>query len=278
MLEQKPEAKIDLGDEFANVKAEITALLTELQKSIIATNQFKEKFGNDREKQAELIKMKQANADKLSQAKDLWVKLSEFDQNPTKKMRRNTTEDDVQARKDLVVLLQAKIEDLEAEAQGREPAAHKKDIARRALEDRQRIRKQREQAAAELQKKGRGGKDIELSAGGGQEGSSEEKAFLQEVAVKDAQIETKLEELLVGIKELRPLAEDIGHEFETQAIIVAKLEEKTDKNIVRLRVANDKIEDILRKSKGLSLWCPRIILLTLLIALAGYCYSLIKNS
>ena len=121
--------------------------------------------------------------------------------------------------------------------------------------------------------------DIEIVERNGQSEAEvkQEEQFMLQVEQNYKEQDEMLSILLDGLNELEQQAHEANKMLQLQQSFLTQTEQKMDENIVRLKSLNRKTQEVLKSSGGSFVWCVRITLLIVFLALIGYISNLIKQ-
>jgi methyl-accepting chemotaxis protein len=231
-----------------------------------------------------------ADNNKLIQSSgEMWKELKQILQDDSKneKMAKKLGEKELNNRNRTIQLLGQEICDLTAVnnrvkdsgpknidelTQATNKTDSKKDAGRKERTDRLNKRKERRGG-------GKGGK------GGGMElddadvrdvtpASAQEQKFMDQVQANVADQDEMLDEIAKGLDELKELSQDMNKQLTLQNTMIVEVGDEMDKTIEKFKTANGKLKAILDDNGGMTRWCPMIVCLCLLLALAGYLFNM----
>lgn len=266
-------------DAFQINKRDLTALLREAKESITRRNELVRKVGPRGE---EAIRLRTTNARTLEQCRRHLAKMEEAfakdEERFNKGKKKALAEEDINTRRELIDLFSRDLAHAEA--------MHKADTGGGDGGGRTGHRMARNARDARKRKKDRdaGGSsgngtistdDVELEA---QPLSRQEQMFIQEANKRDEEIDEKLDQIHLGVKQLGRMAEDIHTELRVQEGMLEQVEDKMGNVIDKYESANLRMNKLLDASGGVSRWCPVIIAGIILLALLAYIYNISQFS
>lgn len=104
--------------------------------------------------------------------------------------------------------------------------------------------------------------------------SPQEQKFMDQVQANVAEQDEMLDEISKGLDELKELSLDMNKQLTMQNAMINEVSDEMDKTIEKFKTANGRLKDILDDQGGMTRWCPMIICLCLLLALAGYLFNM----
>lgn len=266
------------ADSFLSLKEDITLSLDEISKKVKERNEVIDKYGRTQQS----IRLGMQIAKDIERCKETFNKLQRaFDKDQNRFLNKLTPEE-IETRRKVINLLQSMIRDIDtvnANPRSNRPKGNNRIASQAKADlDEQKKKEDEEKRAKEKDRK-RGGrgrrgddedttKDTEM-----QPLSHDEEVFLQNAQVKDEQIDAKLDEVLRGVLILKDISMNIHEEIQVQNTMITDLDSKVTKTIDRFRFANNKMKELLEASGGAARWCPIIIAIIILVALAGYILS-----
>lgn len=267
-------------DEFQQKKHSLNTLLGECRQDVSRLTEIRKNPGavsaRDR------IELNQDNDKKLKQAvaglRGL-QKVLENDQRRFDKKKRNAlSEKELQNRNAAVLMIAKEIEDLvkkNSRSAGKVPGARtgggESSVVQSARQKRNAERNARKQNRRKA--RGRRNKKNDIDDEDFQQMTQQEQVFADEKDQEFAEQDEILTEISKGLTEIFGIATDINKTLKYQGQLLNGIDSKMDDVEVKLDVANDKLKEILEATGGLSTWCPRIICVVFLLALAGYIFT-----
>lgn len=104
--------------------------------------------------------------------------------------------------------------------------------------------------------------------------SPQEQKFMDQVLVNVGEQNEMLDEIAKGLDELKELSLDMNKQLTLQNSMINEVSDEMDKTIEKFKTANGRLKDILDDNGGMTRWCPMIVCLCLLLALAGYLFNM----
>ena len=79
-----------------------------------------------------------------------------------------------------------------------------------------------------------------------------------------------------GLDELKNLADSMNKDLNAHSTLLEEVKVNLDGQTSNMKTANERLEEVLERTGGVTRWCPRIIGLIILLALAGYLFQLLN--
>lgn len=258
-------------DNFQKAKYELSLTLRELQEDVNRLVELKTNLGSGKDRNTDTIRLESANRKKLGEAMIKFQKLKQTLEKGKKQDPQEQAE-----RTKMVTLLFQEIQTLNAKnsrvkpSQGdtsesnssSEQKESRQDKRKRDRKERKDRRTRRESQSAESEE------DNEHSM------SQEEINFMAEVEKNEEEQNILLDEISRGMDELKQISLDINKEFKVQEHLITTIDHKVEVNTTKIKTANRRMKDILEKSGGMGLWCPRLMCLVMVVGLGTYAYHL----
>eukprot|EP00484_Ammonia_sp_Unknown_P001470 CAMPEP_0197020874 /NCGR_PEP_ID=MMETSP1384-20130603/1734_1 /TAXON_ID=29189 /ORGANISM="Ammonia sp." /LENGTH=288 /DNA_ID=CAMNT_0042448587 /DNA_START=34 /DNA_END=900 /DNA_ORIENTATION=+ len=243
-------------DDFQQAKLELAEVLANIKQDVKTRKGIEERVGTN----AESIKLKNKIKSNMEEAKRLQRKMEGAYKENERELDNGQTElksEEVKSRQELVSLMKQDLEYTENEFEPKASTAGGGgfQLAQQAREKR---KKKREQGLISSE-------PTPLTA--------KQQAFIQESIDRDKVLDEKLDVILVGVKQLNQIGQDINEELDKQAVMLEEVEQKMDKVTEKLENRNEQIKKLLESSGGAARWCPILILLVILLACIGYIYN-----
>lgn len=100
--------------------------------------------------------------------------------------------------------------------------------------------------------------------------SAQEQQFMDQVQANVEEQNEMLDQISLGLSELKELSLDIGKTLDVQNGMIEELDNKMEDTIQQYQTANSRLKDMLDQSGGMTRWCPRITLLIVLLSIVAY--------
>jgi len=269
-------------DDFQRSKHELNVFLADLQKDMNVLDEMK-KNAVDGQRDINQIKLMGENSKKLKKGTEMWNELKKlfaadqlkFEKGKLKGMEAKEMEDRKKALQimgDEIVTLANRNSRVRAVTTTLDPTLQQKREARR---DRKRER-QRERKSRRKRGKSTGDDDDkeEDELDDMKPASQEEQEFMKKHDENVEEQNELLDEIEKGMDELKQIAISINKNFHVQDAMLKEAEEKIDRNIEKVKNANQRLAEIVEASGGMSRWCPILICLIILVALVGYIFNI----
>eukprot|EP01025_Chloroclados_australasicus_P011135 TRINITY_DN14817_c1_g1_i1.p2 TRINITY_DN14817_c1_g1~~TRINITY_DN14817_c1_g1_i1.p2 ORF type:complete len:281 (+),score=39.30 TRINITY_DN14817_c1_g1_i1:248-1090(+) len=105
--------------------------------------------------------------------------------------------------------------------------------------------------------------------------TEQNRAFQEEWEERKAGQDEHLEEIDRGLGNLQNIARDMQNEMNKQDDLIGNLETTMDKGIKSVDTNNQKLAGVLKKVRGTRNFCFDAILICIILAIAGYIYSIV---
>jgi len=274
-------------DKFQKKKRELNLALKRLRDDSAKLSELRKAKGDERDKN--VIGLMAENNKVIQSCGEMWKELKQILQDDTRnpKMAKTLGEKELNNRNRTIQLLGQEICDLTALSNRVKDSGpknidelttatnkieSKKDAGRKERTDRLNKRKERRGGG----KTGKGGA-MELDDGDIRDvtpASAQEQKFMDQVQVNVGEQDEMLDEIAKGLDELKELSLDMNKQLTLQNTMITEVGDEMDKTIEKFKTANGKLKDILDDNGGMTRWCPMIICLCLLLALAGYLFNM----
>jgi methyl-accepting chemotaxis protein len=279
------EEELKTMDKFQKKKRELNLELKKLREDSGKLNDLRRAKGDERDKN--VIGLMADNNKTIQTAGEMWKELKQILQDDSKneKMAKKIGEKELSNRSRTIQLLGQEICDLtatnnrvkdsgpknvdELTQATNKTTEGKKDSGRKT--DRQNRRKERRGG-----KPGKGGA-MELDDSDFRDvtpASQQEQKFMDQAQANVADQDEMLDEIAKGLDELKELSLDMNKTLNLQNTMINEVSDEMDKTIEKFKTANGKLKDILDDNGGMTRWCPMIVCLCLLLALAGYLFNM----
>lgn len=279
------EEELKTLDKFQRKKRELNMALKQLREDTNKLSDFKKAKGDERDKN--VIAMMSSNNKLLHNCGEMWkeLKLILQDDSKNQKLAKSLGEKELSNRSRQIQLLGQEIVDLTALnnrvkdsgpqnvdelTTATNKIESKKDSSRKT--DRQNRRKERRGGG----KVGKGGA-LELDDAEERDvspASPQEQKFMDQVQANVGEQDEMLDEIAKGLDELKELSLDMNKQLTLQNNMIVEVGDEMDKTIEKFKTANGRLKDILDDNGGMTRWCPMIVCLCLLLALAGYMFNM----
>jgi methyl-accepting chemotaxis protein len=280
------EEELKTMDKFQKKKRELNLCLKRLRDDSAKLTELKKAKGDERDKN--VIALMADNNKLIQSCGEMWKELKQILQDDTRneKSAKRITEKELSNRNRTIQLLGQEICDLTAVnnrvkdsgpknidelTQATNKLEGKKDAGRKERTDRLNKRKERRGGG----KAGKGGMDVEDGdIRDVTPASAQEQKFMDQVQANVADQDEMLTEIAKGLDELKELSLDMNKQLTLQNTMIVEVGDEMDKTIEKFKTANGKLKTILDDNGGMTRWCPMIICLCLLLALAGYLFNM----
>jgi len=259
-------AEASRRDEFDTLKAALMNKLQTIRDHVTAVVDLRKSGGI---RSAQEIKLTHENEEQLKVARNDWHNLHV--QLKKDQSKKKLGEELLADRIRIVELMGKEIQNLVGQ-NGRVKVAPTTGLQQQ-LEDRRAARKER-RTEKQQHKKGGGAVADALEA---IPLSPQEEAFMKQVEANQAVEDQLLDDISVGLDELKSLAEDMNKSLKLQKVILAEVEEKMDNNIAMMKNANSRMKEIFEEAGGTSRWCSLLVCGILLLALVGFLIQIAVN-
>jgi len=281
------EEELKTMDKFQKKKRELNLALKRLRDDSSKLSELRKIKGDERDKN--VIALMAENNKTIQGCGEMWKELKQILQDDTRnaKMAKTLGEKELNNRNRTIQLLGQEICDLTALSNRVKDSGpknidelttatnkieSKKDAGRKERTDRLNKRKERRGGG----KTGKGGA-MELDDGDIRDvtpASAQEQKFMDQVQANVGEQDEMLDEIAKGLDELKELSLDMKKQLTLQNTMITEVGDEMDKTIEKFKTANGKLKDILDDNGGMTRWCPMIICLCLLLALAGYLFNM----
>jgi len=281
------EEELKTMDKFQKKKRELNLSLKRLREDSAKLTELRKAKGDERDKN--VIGMMAENNKLIQTCGESWkeLKLILQDDSKNQKMAKSLGEKELSNRSRTIQLLGQEICDLTAinnRVKDSGPknvdelttetnkTESKKDAGRKERTDRLNKRKERRGGG----KTGKGGA-MELDDAEIRDvtpASAQEQKFMDQVQANVGDQDEMLDEIAKGLDELKELSLDMNKQLTLQNTMITEVGDEMDKTIEKFKTANGRLKDILDDQGGMTRWCPMIICLCLLLALAGYLFNM----
>jgi methyl-accepting chemotaxis protein len=282
------EEELKTMDKFQKKKRELNITLKKLREDTAKLTELKRAKGDERDKN--VIGLMADNNKTIHAAGEQWKELKQILQDDSKneKMAKKLGEKEISNRSRTIQLLGQEICDLtalnnrvkdsgpknvEELTQATNKTDSKKDSGRKT--DRQNRRKARG-GAGKTGASGKGGA-MELDDSDFRDvapASQQEQKFMDQVQANVDDQNEILDQIAKGVDELKELSLDMNKQLTLQNTMIGEVSDEMDKTIEKFKSANGKLKAILDDNGGMTRWCPMIVCLCLLLALAGYLFNM----
>jgi hypothetical protein len=258
-------------DQFERIKHGLNLQLKDLRVEVEKWSDMKKEKGGDRD--APMIKLQSANNKGLAAAMNEWTNLKAQLMKDQKRKNDKLDEKVLADRSEMVQLLGKEIQRL---SELNATVRVQKTAAELNIEERREKRAQQKREAREQRRKKRGKSTdgIEMDDELNVPISQQEQEFQNQVDKNIAEQDQILDLISAGLDELKELSLDMNKNLKLQSAMLEEVDEKMDKTIAQFKSANSRLQDILDQSGGVSRWCPMIMCLVILLALAGFIVKL----
>lgn len=266
------EAELAKLDPWSREKHHLNLLLGNLRTSVKEQEALRTEQKGP--KTAALIRMQNDNNRALAQAAKHWKQMQQELMKPQKKMEPQEIDD----RRKMTEMLGQEIADLTNKNGG----GGDLDIESRGLV-RTRIQQEmymtaKEKRAARKKKRDQMGEGMEMGQFKTYEGPSEaEKQFLDLVEINREEQDEILDQISKGLESLHELALDMNTALQVQNDQIKATDDQLEKTLFDLENMNDRVQTLLEASGGMSRWCPMVVCIILILALAAYLTNVINN-
>jgi len=281
------EEELKTMDRFQKKKRELNLSLKKLREDSAKLTELRRSKGDERDKN--VIGLMAENNKLIQSSGEMWKELKQILQEDSRneKTAKKLGEKELNNRNRTIQLLGQEICDLTA-ANNRikdsgpknieeltaatNKVESKKDAGRKERTDRLNKRKERRGAG----KTGKGGA-MELDDADFRDvapASAQDQKFMDQVQANVADQDDMLDEIAKGLDELKELSLDMNKQLTLQNTMIVEVGDEMDKTIEKFKTANGRLKDILDDQGGMTRWCPMIICLCLLLALAGYMFNM----
>lgn len=103
--------------------------------------------------------------------------------------------------------------------------------------------------------------------------TGKQQAFIQMSIQRDKVLDEKLEIIKMGVRQLGVIGQDINIELEKHEEMLKQVGDKMNDVQDKIENRNKQLKDLLKKSGGMTRWCPVFILFIILLACLGYIYN-----
>lgn len=108
------------------------------------------------------------------------------------------------------------------------------------------------------------------------EATEESTGFRQEFQARKARQDQGLDVIAEGLATLKNMAGDINEELDKQAPMIDEVDIKIDQAAANLKNTNVRLKDTVTKLRSNRNFCIDLILITIILGIAGYLYSLLR--
>lgn len=275
-------------DKWSKQKVQLSHKLKTLRDGVDKLDEVKKTLAAG-ERDQEVIKLMSQNSKVLKEVTAMWTELKQILIEDEKKTGKKALDEKTLAdRKKMTKNLGKEILDL-TNRNSRVPGSaapattdadvdrldEKKGGAAKRRDDRKKARDKR--------KKARGGDDGEMDDLGEpdkppQPMSAQEQAFMEARDAAYQEQDAMLDEINKGLDELLELGEDMNKQLQMQQHMLDEVEKKMDDNIDKLKGVNQRMKKLLDDTGGIERWCPRLVLAIVVLALAGYIFTIVTGS
>jgi methyl-accepting chemotaxis protein len=280
------EEELKTMDKFQKKKRELNLALKRLRDDSAKLTELRKAKGDERDKN--VIALMADNNKLIQSSGEMWKELKQIlqDDSRNEKIAKKLTEKELSNRNRTIQLLGQEICDLTALnnrvkdsgpknidelTQATNKLEGKKDAGRKERTDRLNKRKERRGGG----KAGKAGMDIEDGdIRDVTPASAQEQKFMDQAQANVAEQDEMLTEIAKGLDELKELSLDMNKQLTMQNTMIVEVGDEMDKTIEKFKTANGKLKTILDDNGGMTRWCPMIICLCLLLALAGYLFNM----
>jgi len=266
-------------DDFQKKKHALNLFLAETRKEVERLVEMKKNLGEEKDRDTNTIKLESANRKKLQEAIGMFNEIKKQLMADLKKHEAGKSKleaKDIEDRKTMVALFAREIQDLTKKNSRVKPIAQEEEseLAKSRREARKQ-KKEEEKARRERRRKGKKSGEAEEPEEEPQPMTAEEQAFMQQHDQNLKDQDELLDEISKGMDELKQIGLDMNKTLTIQNQMLDVIEEKVDKNIEKLKNANKRLKDIMEQSGGMTVWCPRLVCIIILLALVGYIFNLV---
>jgi chromosome segregation ATPase len=267
-------------DDFQKKKMALNLYLADLRKDIERLVEMKKNLGEDKDRDTNTIKLESANRKKLQESMGMFNEVKKQLMADLKKHESGKSkleEKDIEDRKMMVGVFAREIQDLtkknsrvknvggQSGNEEESELAKSRREARKAKKDEEKARRKRRGKKGEPEEKEEEPQPM----------TAEEQAFMQQHDQNVKDQDDLLDEISKGMDELKQIGLDMNKTLTIQNQMLDVIEEKVDNNINKLKNANARLKDIMEQSGGMTVWCPRMICLILLLGLVGYMFNIV---
>jgi hypothetical protein len=260
-------------DEFGRKKYEINTILKSTRDGVTKFQEIMKELGpNGRDKAS--IRVQAANNKQINAASTMWQELQQILlKDVNKKGKKNLGPKELEDRRAVAKLLGREIVDLAAKNSTVKTSSSKSitDMTTRVRNTTEKQRDERNAAKGQRSNKSGGNEQKE----GEVEVTAQEQAFMDQVVINVQEQDEILDEISAGIQELYQLSMDQNKSLRLQSDMAVELDVKMDKSMVIMEAANNRLQDVLEKSGGMTRWCPLLVCLVILVALGAYIFNMI---
>jgi DNA repair exonuclease SbcCD ATPase subunit len=266
-------------DDFQKKKMALNLFLGDLRKEIERLCEMKKNLGEEKDRDTNTIKLESANRKKLQEAMGMFNEVKKTLMADLKKHESGKSkleEKDIEDRKQMVAVFAREIQELTKKnsrvkgVQG-QASEEESELAKSRREARRQKKEEEKARRARRKKKG----EPEEPAEEPQPMSAEEQEFMKQHDQNIKDQDELLDEISKGMDELKQIGLDMNKTLTIQNQMLEVIEEKVDINNEKLKNANKRLKDIMEQSGGMTVWCPRMICLVLLLGLLGYVFNLV---
>jgi hypothetical protein len=269
-------------DDFQRKKHELNGLLQATRKSVDRLLELRKKLGRD-ERDTTTIRLQAENADSLKNALEKFNELRQIlAKDEAKKGKKRLSDKELADRRHLVILLGEEIKELSGQNSRVKLNSNEDEAAIAARRERMEKKEKEKKERREKNRKGRkGGKrkgdDLvdEADLVEMVQVTEQEQIFEEKVAENMQAQDEILKAISEGLLELQDLALEANKHLKIEAAMLEQVDEKMDSAIKQFKTANQRLKNILDESGGMSRWCPIMICLIVLLALAGYIFGIL---
>jgi len=278
------EEELKTMDKFQKKKRELNLALKRLRDDSAKLTELRKAKGDERDKN--VIALMSDNNKLIQSCGEAWKELKQILQSDSRdtKMVKSLGEKELSNRNRTIQLLGQEICDLTAINNRVKDSGpknidelttttnnyeSKKDAGRKERTDRLNKRKER--------RGGKNGDHQNLEDGDVRDvtpASAQEQKFMDKVQANVGEQDEMLDEISKGLDELKELSLDMNKQLTLQNTMIVEVGDEMDKTIEKFKTANGRLKDILDDQGGMTRWCPMIICLCLLLALAGYLFNM----